>query len=143
MSDILEHYGVKGMKWGVRRSRAQIDADSEDAAAAKVVKQKIARNRGSTGPLSNEELRKFNERVQLEQNYKNLMAKESQSRNSKLQNGAAWTSKFVSEVATQQAKNVANQYAKKQIEDNFGHKLKSKEQLAKEAKKKAKEEKNK
>lgn len=88
-TDVLEHYGIKGMRWGVRRSREQIDADSEDAAKAKEVKQKIVKNRGSIGPLTNQELKTLNERMQLEQNFQNLMAKERQAKadRSKLKQG--------------------------------------------------------
>lgn len=77
---VLMHYGVKGMRWGVRRSREQLDSASEDASKAIAVKQKISKNRGSTLSLTNEELKTLNERMQLEANYKNLMAKEHQAK---------------------------------------------------------------
>ena len=76
----LTHYGIKGMKWGVRRTRKQIDADSSDTKAAKEVKAKISRNKGSTNPLTNQELQSLNTRMNLEQNYKQLVSKEAQSR---------------------------------------------------------------
>jgi hypothetical protein len=58
----LEHYGTKGMKWGVRKKRSA----SDDAKAA-------ARHRGKKpSELSNDELRKLNERLNLEQNYSRM-----------------------------------------------------------------------
>lgn len=60
--DFLMHYGVKGMKWGKRKS----SAGSDDNAAVSPLRKKKAHE------LSNEELKKLNERMQLEQNYKKL-----------------------------------------------------------------------
>lgn len=71
-ADILEHFGVKGMKWGVIRTRRQIDEDSADTVAKKEVQQKIKRNLGSTGSLSNAELQKYVTRLELEQKYSRL-----------------------------------------------------------------------
>lgn len=57
----LYHYGVLGMKWGRRKSRM-----SQDAREAKAIKKK------KVSEMSNAELRKLNERRNLERNYKQL-----------------------------------------------------------------------
>lgn len=65
----LYHHGVKGMKWGVRRNRKKSGGRStwsEDAATAHDLRKKNPKE------LSNAELRKLNERTQLEQQYRNL-----------------------------------------------------------------------
>ncbi len=78
IEDFLEHYGVKGMKWGVRKrvSNAVTKArggpklpDSADAAEAKVSKKKAKNNVGS---LSNKELQALVTRMNLEQQYSRL-----------------------------------------------------------------------
>lgn len=115
--DELIHYGVKGMQWGVRRTRAQIDADSDDAAKKKETQAKISKNRGSTDPLSNAELKAFNERLNLEQNYRQLMVKErANAPESRLKKGGKWAGQFVTDVGQQQAKNMANALVKEQLE---------------------------
>ena len=59
----LYHHGVKGMKWGVRRANRQPSSDSAEAKALK--KKKL-------DELSNAELRKLNDRMNLERNYSQL-----------------------------------------------------------------------
>lgn len=72
VTDFLEHYGVKGMKWGRVRTRAQIDADSADVALVKEAKAKISSNR-TTDVLSNKELQNVVTRMNLESQYKRLI----------------------------------------------------------------------
>lgn len=78
--DSLYHHGIKGMKWGVRRfqrkdgsltsagkkRRNSQENWSDDAKTAATIKKK------TVNEMSNAELRKLNERKQLEQTYKNL-----------------------------------------------------------------------
>lgn len=57
---ILEHHGVKGMKWGVRRSNRKTQ---------KVIK---ARSHGNIKNLSNEELTVVLQRMELDKKYRDL-----------------------------------------------------------------------
>ena len=89
--DFLEHFGIKGMKWGRRkakpgttrvvagpgllRARQATKANPhEDAINSAVTKARIAKSGLSS--ISNAELRRLNERMQLEQNYSNLMGQQ-------------------------------------------------------------------
>ena len=73
VDDILAHFGVKGMKWGVRKlsggvgiGRREKPAPSEDRIKADQAKAKIGR-RGNTDPLTNKELQTLITRMNLEQ----------------------------------------------------------------------------
>lgn len=70
-SSHLEHFGVKGMKWGVRRAeRARMRSSSDATTAAKVnMKAKKAK---STRVLSNKELQAAITRMNLERQYSSL-----------------------------------------------------------------------
>lgn len=61
--DFLAHYGVPGMKWGRRKGSSRTAGDAK--AVAPLRKKKPSQ-------MTNDELRKLNERMQLEQNYKKL-----------------------------------------------------------------------
>jgi hypothetical protein len=68
----LEHFGIKGMKWGVRRSRSEIDSGaSEDHNTAKAARTK-ARKGGGTKALSNKELQDLITRANLETQYSKI-----------------------------------------------------------------------
>lgn len=61
----LAHYGVKGMKWGVRRKR-KASKESDDFAETKNLRGR------KVSELSTSELRRLNDRLNLEQNYNRM-----------------------------------------------------------------------
>ena len=79
--EILAHYGVKGMKWGVIRSRAskisqrrgEKEGPSHDATQAHASKKRVKRS--GTQALTNAELKQLVERMDLEQRYSKLNEK--------------------------------------------------------------------
>lgn len=78
--EFIEHYGVKGMQWGVRRSRSQLrkankKRESTEAKRAKQIKKKAKKSGVSS--LTNKELGDLNKRMQLEQQFNNLNPKTS------------------------------------------------------------------
>ena len=64
----LAHYGVLGMKWGVRRKSRTPSADS---AKVKAIRKK------KVNEMSNQELRDANNRLQLERQYRDLTKKQN------------------------------------------------------------------
>lgn len=79
----IEHYGVKGMRWGVRKdggagsSRKRKPAkEGESADSARKSNTNARAKRSGTKALSNKELQDAITRMQLEQNYKRLAVNE-------------------------------------------------------------------
>lgn len=79
---VLEHFGVKGMRWGVRKSRGGVTilgrrsakpTPSEDKVAANTARAKISK-RGNTDALTNKEMQTLVTRMNLEQNLTRLSA---------------------------------------------------------------------
>ena len=109
--DFLAHYGVKGMKWGVRRdrgnsgssSKGQANASDASSKSKKLTKRqedlsrysddklasKIFEKKG-LDTLSDAELSRLTKRMQLEQSYRELSAKRPRERSKaeKFLNGA-------------------------------------------------------
>lgn len=92
LDDFLAHYGIRGMKWGVRRSRAELaktragHEPSSDASAARRTQAQV--KKGGIGSVSNADLRALNERLNLEKNYKSLTS-------SKQKDGQSFVEKVV------------------------------------------------
>jgi hypothetical protein len=69
--EVLAHYGVRGMKWGVRRSAAERRASRGDR-KSEDYKETVSLRGKRSSELSNNQLKKVNERLNLEQNYHRL-----------------------------------------------------------------------
>lgn len=134
----LYHYGILGQKWGVRRfqnkdgtrtpagkRREKAFAKSEDHVKSRDFKSK------APGGLSNEELKKLNERLQLEETYKRLTAEkleksESFVKKAILKGGGEALSEFSKGVFLGSAKIFVQQLSPQFAEDAFGMKPKDK-----------------
>ncbi len=96
----IAHYGTKGMKWGVRKSRSR---SSDSSSTAKLRKKKGFQ-------LTNDELRKVNARLSLEKQYSQLNPSTASKAKAVVANMAGSMAKQVlSSVITDQA----TKYAKK------------------------------
>lgn len=106
----LYHYGVPGMKWGVRKSRqnnksvSRKSKKSEDYLRSKQLKKK------KLSEMSNAELKELNNRMQLESQYKNL----------KRQN-ISTGQKFIKDVSYEVAKNTVSEYARKYAKEGINY----------------------
>lgn len=122
VNDILEHHGVKGMKWGVRKDGSQgsgfrltrkgrlksAPAPSEDKARVNEALSKV--KSGNTSALSNKELQAVVTRMNLEQQFSRLT-----SRPSTKGKGAKFVSEVLGNVAKQQATKMINDRVNKAI----------------------------
>jgi len=74
IDDFLAHYGVKGMRWGVRRDRdggkGSVDKHSSTPSADHIQARAAASK--SVSSLSNQELKVLVERMNLESQYNRL-----------------------------------------------------------------------
>jgi hypothetical protein len=69
MEEALSHHGVKGQRWGVRRSKRQLERAARQSPEHKNVQ---ALKGKKSSELSNQELKAINERLNLEQNFHRL-----------------------------------------------------------------------
>lgn len=68
----LAHFGVKGMKWGVRRTKAQLEAPSEEHTQTISTRARAKSAKGSTHALTNKELQDAITRMNLEKQFTTL-----------------------------------------------------------------------
>lgn len=121
--EILEHYGVPGMKWGVRKDRSSRAAKkaaksapkemSDDAKKAAATQAKAKAK--SVSALSNQEIQQYTQRVNLERQYASLQPL----------SGAAKAQKVVKDIlgygnTVNQAMNFAKSPAGAALDASFG-----------------------
>ena len=90
-SDSLKHYGVKGMKWGQRKSTTSKAPSSEDHLEVSSLR------RQETRTLSNRDLKRINERLQLESTYARLSPGKA-SRGKQFVEGTLATAKLAANI---------------------------------------------
>lgn len=93
-SDELYHYGVKGMKWGIRRTPAQLGHRTK--------KSSTSQRREEMKKMSDTELRNRINRIQMEKQYMQLTAP-----------NISPGKKFVKDVLVNAAKQTATNYVSK------------------------------
>ena len=106
----LIHHGVKGQKWGVRRDRKALRAQRKaDTKASRTIAKKNQGDRNKLYKMSDAEIKKRTDRMNLEINYHNASAKQVQIYRS---NGAKALSKF---MGSKKGKKLAGDAATKAI----------------------------
>lgn len=125
MADILVHYGVLGMKWGVRRSPAELARARGERApkstkkktsffSKKTVKKKPAKktekkeesSKKTLGEMTNEELQSAVRRLELEKRYRDLSPK-------KVSTGKKIVDSVIIPALTESGKNLLKDYTTK------------------------------
>lgn len=109
-NNTLTHYGVKGMKWGVRRSPAQLGhiirktrrGSSQSSSENHHEDYKKAHSTKSVKTMSDKELRERLNRLQMEKQYSQLTQREK-----------SVGEKFVKNMLTNAAQQTASKYVSK------------------------------
>lgn len=123
----LYHYGVLGMKWGVRKDRKKSGKKKAKLVLESPFKpkpkqqssptQSSSSTKRSISDMSDDELRALINRMQLERQYKQMMAQPPSK-------GKAFVKKFLAENAQTIAKTAISKYANrvidKQLDKKFG-----------------------
>ena len=68
----LKHYGILGMKWGRRKARVTSASTKRKRSMSSDAKEAKRISKKKVYQMSNEELRKLNDRRNLERNYRSL-----------------------------------------------------------------------
>ena len=100
-SAILQHHGILGQRWGVRRTESKLARGSKGTASSKKVSAKET-EKSKIKSMSDAELRQKINRIQMERQYSQLSKKDISA-----------GQKFVSDVFTNAAKQTATNYASK------------------------------
>ena len=123
-SDFFAHYGVKGMKWGVRK-------DGSGTGRQRKAKTSLSKKAAS---LSDEELKTTNKRLQLEKRYVELKSEKNKRDRTTMEKGKAEVKKMLGKAAQNQLDNLTRNAMKGLVEAGQGQVTrKAKERAAKKA----------
>ena len=128
MDNHLEHHGIIGMKWGVRRyqnkdgtltnagkMRYSTDGDAGSPAPNSVTGKKTDTSSKSVSEMSDEELRTRLNRINMEDQYNAAMAKRNPQKNQRV-------NKLVNDLAEQAVRNFAQKGIEKLVKKVFDDK---------------------
>lgn len=134
--DVLYHWGVKGMKWGVRRyqnkdgsltaagkkRRAKLEEELEKLGGGKKKESDESSERKKTvGEMSNKELQEHTTRMQLEKNYYDAQRQLATAMPpKKVSAGQKFANKMLNDVITPALTNAGKNYLEKMIKDKAG-----------------------
>ena len=113
--ETLYHFGVKGMRWGVRKRRSKSSGSKKKQSTEKKEKEdtrredykkKLKTRKKKVSEMSDAELRDFINRTQLEKQYKDITR-------SKVDNGK----KVAKEILAKTGKDLASKYTAKLADD--------------------------
>lgn len=125
-NNYLEHHGIKGMKWGVRRTKAQLgykigfrkkkkkSGESKDNNSSKPNKKTIGKKvtnkkkSKSVKDMSDEELRARINRLEMEKRYRDLAPKD-------ISKGKKFTSRVINNMVLPAAEDIGRQLIKSAI----------------------------
>ena len=109
MSDIyLEHFGIKGMKWGIRRYQ------NKDGSLTPAGKRRYSK---PVSEMSDQELRAAINRLQMEKQYDKLTE-------TQVNKGRKIVSNILLNTATQTASNYISKFLTRQLNDLLENKIK-------------------
>jgi hypothetical protein len=120
MDDALRHYGVKGMKWGVLRTKKRSELSNNLKPVTKPTKQngydvshRVATDHVRAKYLTNEDLAARTKRLQLEKAYNDLRPKTATEKliNASLKIGA----QVLTDVGKEYAKSYVSSFANRTI----------------------------
>lgn len=108
--NFLEHFGILGMRWGHRRGSENSTSSSKSSGSEKKEsnehEEAVSLGKKGIKNLSNAELQKYTQRMQLEQQYRQLSAQQQVQH----QNAGK---EFVKSLAKDTGNTLARQYAKR------------------------------
>lgn len=121
LDEYFEHAGVKGMRWGVRRSQAQLDRAAgrktakteKKEAKAKKAAATTSTKKSKTSDLTDAELRQKLNRLQMEKQYAEL----TKAPRGKADAGKKFATEVIRGIAKQTAQNLGQSYASKYTEN--------------------------
>lgn len=119
-NNYLEHHGIKGMKWGVRRTKAQLgykvgfrkkkkkSEESKDTKSENQNKKTSKKKSKSVKDMSDEELRAKINRLEMEKRYRDLSSKD-------VSKGKKFTSRVMNNMVLPAVEDVSRQLIKSAI----------------------------
>lgn len=108
VEEFLAHFGVKGMKWGVKRSKKELHPASADHTHAQAIKAK-GKNSGVKA-LSNKDIQDYMARLNLEKQFKGTTPGGQ---------AKAFVTQLLVGVGKQQASSAVNTAASKAVADGL------------------------